>query len=274
VRVEFQGSYRGGSSREQNVFAVPPGVAAEILEINLLGKDVRPGANTGITNGGPTFPLVMSSRIESAAFDMALRARSDFLVRPGVIFSPSIGVFGGRSTDDYDIATFFDRSNVVGGTIANPTSIDARQRTWRFGGDVGADVTLRADTGIAFHFGGRVGINHVRTSLDASDCISTALTLPKGTPCATAPSRFTSSLSTSRNTIGIRTSASGGATINLVYALVGIGGFVSYDTKTPIFQTQTQTSTGFPQTGSPAGIRFVGALSYGGYASIRVPFGL
>ena len=135
VRIEFEGFYRQGSSRADGGLFVP---ANNLLnELNLLGTDVTPAAGTFV---GQPSTTTMSSRIETATYQLALRLRSDFMVSPSVVLTPSIGVFGGRSVDDYTIGSFIDVPALGG--ITNMTSTDARIRSWRFGGDLGADLTF------------------------------------------------------------------------------------------------------------------------------------
>ena len=116
----------------------------------------------------------------------------------------------------------------------------------------------------------------MRSSLGASSCLNrTPVIFAAGTECSDTAGTFSSSISSRRNVIGYRASGHAGASFDLFYALASIGGFLSYDNKAPVFEAQRGVSSnGALQTGTPAGIQFRGALSYGGYASIRVPFGL
>ena len=269
-RIGLHGAYREGDSRTLHASA-RNGTGASTPTLNLLGQSVGLGPSSLGGNSGSD----LSVRLKSSSYELAARLASDFAVTRNLTLAPSIGVFGGSTSDRYrlDEISFSGAANA----FVTPNSIDARIHSRRIGGEFGMDATLQADSMLAFHFGARIGLFHVRGALDATDCVSASAFVGQGQTCPGGGQVAFSSLSESRDAFGFRVGGSLGATLNMSFATLGLGGFASFDNKTPGFRGPTAQGFNFAGGAAfgaePARVVFGGHVSYGGYLNVRIALG-
>ncbi len=171
-------------------------------------------------------------RVRREGFALDLRLVTDYALRPDLSFSPSIGVFGGKTADSYDFST-----ELIGsGTSFVRHQVNERVRSDEIGADVRGTLIWHFYPGFALEASGRAGVVWLRSRLTGDDCLNFGLA-PPGFPCgpgAPMVSTFlTSSASDRDSTVGFRGGASLALAVDLRFAVATIGGFFRYDSRLP-----------------------------------------
>src|SRR5262249_30209525 len=105
-------------------------------------------------------------RTSTDQWHVAATVKTDYRLTPVKVLTPSITVFGGRSTTDF---TYDEFQSVPGGAFER-TFISERLRTWSAGGRVGATVTYLATPSLRLFLGANVGAAFERSTYSGNSC--------------------------------------------------------------------------------------------------------
>jgi hypothetical protein len=261
VRVGLYGSYSHGDQS----FAsrrLPPAVATFHGVNGAFGTAVTLPAGTS---------LVEALKVEREGFQLGLKIESDIALTPNLSLSPSLAVFGGRTSESFrytaTIANF-----IPGIADIDPLDIDERLRTTEFGGHAGARLTWQFQPGWALHLGGSAGPVWLQSRMEASSCFFPGAVIT-GTPCVPSAITRVATATDSRSTLGFRGTMTLGLVADLRIATIAISGFGRYDSHIPGIQNPQQGSTVVFTSLAPARIRFQDGFAYGGSVTIRIALG-
>jgi hypothetical protein len=251
VRIGVTGSFISYKQEKSN-----SGLAAgseSITQLHVTGQ-IATAYGTGAG-----FSILETLRVQRQGFDGSFRIASDFTLMPGLTLTPSVAFVGGRAIDKYEYL-----HTGTSGAVFVGYGLHERVRTTSFGADFGAGLTWQPTSFLALNVTGHVGPVWQRSHLDAQSSCSTAVFICFGPTAA--------STSSSRSVIGIRTGGSIGAALDMRFAILTLGGYLTYDSKTPGVQNPASATLIIAGSGgAPARIHFDGRFGYGGFATVRVP---
>ncbi len=256
VRVSVGGATWSGQATETVERSVPSGVEA-VNVLSVSGTD-----NLGF--GFQTFGDRVRLRTDYEAFELALRLASDMRLGPRLVVSPSVGVFGGQSTEDY---FFLYGLIIVGGDRVG--FIRETNRTWRVGGDVGLQATYWLLDNLGLSLGGRAGVVYLRTNMKGHDCFAQP-SQPPFTVCTTPTFGFRTTVSDSASAVGFRGTVNLGLHLDSGWLQFSLVGFATYETDVPGIRNPSSGSARPTNQFGPARIRYSVGHSYGAMATIRV----
>ena len=255
VRIAVTGTWQAYRERAESSFS-PPGLSV----VQYIGVDGR--VMGGETTFGATITEILRTHREG--FDFNLRAASDFPLRSDLILTPSIAVFGGRTSDSYEY------SHLLGAPFNFRFFFDERVRTTSVGGDLAFGLTWQATSYLALNATARGGVVWMHSRLQGADCFTNF-----GTPCVPAfpvgASVSTGTVTDSASRLGFRGGMSLGAALDMRFGILSVGGSFTYDSAIPgILNPGVAKLTPFGNVGG-ARIRFGDNFRYGGFLNLRVP---
>lgn len=255
VRIAVTGTWQAYRERAESSFS-PPGLSV----VQYIGVDGR------VMGGETTFGATITEtlRTHREGFDFNLRAASDFPLRPDLILTPSVAVFGGRTHDSYEYR------HLLGAPFNFTFYVDERVRTNSVGGEVAAGLTWQAMEALALNVTARGGVVWMHSRLQGSDCFTNF-----GTPCSppfpVGASVSTGTVTDSSSRVGFRGGLSLGAALDMRFGILSVGGSFTYDSAVPgVLNPSVAKLTPFGNVGG-ARIRFGDAFRYGGFLNLRVP---
>lgn len=266
VRVSLTGAYVGGYGSSQSSILVSP--SAQVYQTSVDG---RFGAGTGI--GTPAL-LTDRIKIDQDGFELALRIASDMPIGPGLVISPSLGVFGGYSKTTFDHTGKYFLPTLALNAAAH--SINEELSTMKVGLDVGLGVTWRPWSNIALSMAGRAGMVWKRAQLDASDCYQFGIgisecTTPQGAPFTGL--QFATSTDDEASKFGFAGSVYLAATYDGGWVVLTVGGFFGWESAVAGVRNPVN-SVGIAAVGSqiarPASVQFGSGWKAGGFVTVRI----
>ncbi len=249
TRIQLEGSYAEGDLDGRQFR--PPGAGTRSYVL------LDASSSVNISNDSEA-----TLDVDVRGWEVGVRALTDSLTGTSGAFTPSLMVFGGAASQEYDV-------NMIDDFPCNPNCFEnfARQDvdSWYVGVEYAVAATVNLSPAATFTLGGRVAGLYFDADMDGEDCLDTDNTADPGCNAGR-----TSSVSDGLDAVTYRGGGFAGVNYDFGGASIGITGTADYVPMADIVNPRSRTFDDPP--GSPSHLDLSHELIYGGRASIVIPF--